>query len=277
MLCRYISFVYLYRIARFSLIAPLSECVHHRRVDDKEDTTARAKTQDLGQETLVERSGSLFAGNGEDSRPGPVVLGRLASDLGGVLNTALDYVHGRVQDGTNSAADRPGDEVVGHLLALGVCYGQHVADLVNDTEVTGVPENVAPQRALQTLVDGEGSLVLDDLADAVNGAAVSTGRGLVLQADLDELEGDDDEGLGGTGRGTGENGQTLVHLLNAENAPVELAPLVVGGELCRTLGGFHHDGGADPSVQAGGTGKRQSCKRCDPGGWELKMRLTPRA
>ena len=55
---------------------------------------------------------------------------------------------------------------------------------------------------------------------------------LVLQSDLDELEGDDDKGLGCSGRSTSENGERLVHLLFAEQVAVEATPRVV----CREFG-----------------------------------------
>lgn len=219
--------------------------------------TARPRTTDLGQETLVQGSKALLLEDGRNTRPSPVVLGDLASNLGGVLNSALDNVHGGVEDGTDSATDGTGDEVVGHLAALGVGFGEHLANLENATKVTGVPEDVAPHGALQTLVHGQDTLVLDSLDDAVDHAVVLAGGGLVLEANLDELEGDDDKGLGGTGRGTGEDGEGLVHLADTKHLAVDLAPFVVGGELGRTLGSLHENRGRDTAVETGESGKNQ--------------------
>lgn len=98
---------------------------------------------------------------------------------------------------------------------------------------------MTPHGALKTLVHGQDTLILDGLGDTVDHAIVSASRSLVLQADLDELEGDDDEGFSGTGSSTSKNGERLVHLVYAEHLTVNLAPFVVGGELGGTLGGFH--------------------------------------
>lgn len=73
-----------------------------------------------------------------------------------------------------------------------------MSDLENAAEVTGVPENVAPHGALETLVQSKRALVLDGLDNTVNHAVVLSSGGLVLETNLDELEGNDDEGLGGT-------------------------------------------------------------------------------
>jgi hypothetical protein len=54
---------------------------------------------------------------------------------------------------------------------------------------------------------------------------------LILQTNLDQLEGNDDERLGGTSGSAGEDGETLGHLGDAEEITVELAPLVVCGKL----------------------------------------------
>lgn len=74
-------------------------------------------------------------------------------------------------------------------------------------EVSGVPQDVAPHGGFQAVVEGERTFLLDDLGDAVHGAGVAGCGGLVLQTDLDELEWHDDDGLGGTSGGSGENRQ----------------------------------------------------------------------
>ena len=65
---------------------------------------------------------------------------------------------------------------------------------------------------------------------------------LTLQSNLDQLEGHNDESLGGTSGCAGQDGERLVHLGDAEHVPVELAPLVVGSELGGALGSLHEDG-----------------------------------
>ncbi len=167
------------------------------------------------------------------------------------MNSALDDVHGSVEDGTDRTADGTGDEVVGHLAALGVSLGDHLADLEDAAKVACIPENVTPQGRLETLVHGEDALVADRLDDTVDHALVLAGRGLVLETDLDELKGDDDEGLGGTSGGAGQDGERLVHLADAKHLAVDLAPFVVGGKLGGTLGRLHQDGGRDTAIQAG--------------------------
>lgn len=76
-----------------------------------------------------------------------------------------------------------------------------------------------------------------------------------LQPDLDELEWHNDESLSGTSRGTGENREALGHLGHTEEVPVDLAPLVVGGELGRTLRSLHHDGSRDTAVETRSTAR----------------------
>lgn len=197
----------------------------------------------LGKEALVQGGKALLLEDGANTGPGPVVLGGLAGNLGSVLNSALDDVHGGVEDGTDGATDGTGDEVVGHLAALGVGLGEHLADLEDAAKVAGVPENVAPHGGLEALVHGEDALVLDRLDDAVDHALVLAGGGLVLETNLDELKGNDDKGLGGTSSSAGEDGERLVHLVDAKHLAVDLAPFVVGGKLGGTLGGLHEDRG----------------------------------
>ena len=167
------------------------------------------------------------------------------------MNSALDDIHGGVENRTDGATDGTRDEVVGHLAALILSLGQHLADLEDATKVTSVPENMTPHGTLKTLVHGQDTLILDRLDDTVGHAIVFAGGRLVLQANLDELEGNDDEGFGGTGSSTGKNGERLVHLAYAKHLAVNLAPFVVGGELGGTLGGFHQDRRGDAAVETG--------------------------
>jgi hypothetical protein len=90
---------------------------------------------------------------------------------------------------------------------------------------------VPPHGRLEALVECERALLLDDLGHAVDHAVVLVRLRLVLQPDLDELEGDDDEGFRCACGGAGEDGEGLVHLGHAEHIAVESAPGVVGGEL----------------------------------------------
>lgn len=159
------------------------------------------------------------------------------------MNTALDDVQGSVENGTDSTTDGTRDQVVCHLALLGTSLGQHLSDLEDAAKVTGVPKNMSPHGTLQTLIHGQDTLVLDSLDNAVNHAIVLASGCLVLETDLDELERNNDEGLGGTSGGTSQNRQGLVHLVHAEHLAVSLAPFIVGGELGSTLGGFHEDGG----------------------------------
>lgn len=236
-----------------ALISHLAEHIHNTGVNHEEDTTTRAESEDLGDEALVKSAETFLLEDGQDGRPGPVVLGHLAGHLDGVLDTALDDVHGGVEDGTDSTTNGTGNDIIDGLALLGLGLGDELADLEDAAKVTGVPKDVAPEGRLETVVHGEETLVAHRLDDDINHAVVLAGRGLVLETDLDELEGDDDEGLGGTGGGTGEDGKTLGHLLLTKEVAVELAPLVVGGELGGTLGSLHQDGGSDAAVKAGGT------------------------
>mgnify|MGYP005987668695 CR=1 FL=1 len=207
----------------------------------------------LWQETLVESSRTLLSEDSQNSRPRPVVLGDLASNLGCVLDSALDNVHGSVQDSADSATNGTRDNVVGDLALLGVSLGEHLAHLENAAEVTSVPENMAPHGTLETLVHGEDTLVLHSLDNTVNHAIVLSSRSLVLQTNLDELEGNDHKGLSSTSRGTSQDGQALGHLVDTEPAAVDLAPFIVGSGRGGTLGGCHENRSSDTTVEAGST------------------------
>lgn len=159
----------------------MAEEVHNAGENDEQDTTTGAQSEHLGNETLVQRAGTLLLQDCSERREGPVVLGRHARHFGGVLNSALDDVHGSVEDGTDSATDGTGDQVVADLDGLvtgGVC-GEHGANLEDAAEVTSVPEDVAPHGGLETLVESERALSLDDLANDVERTVVLGGLGLV--------------------------------------------------------------------------------------------------
>ena len=208
----------------------LTEEVHDTGEDDQQNTTTRSQSEHLGQETLVESTETFCPQDCAESRPRPVVLGDLSNNLSRVLDARLHNVHGCVEDGTDRATDGTGHKVVGDLALLGCSGWQKGTDLENAAEVSGVPKNVAPHGGLETLVQSEGTLLPHDLGEAVNHAVVLVGLCSVLQTNFDELEGNDDEGFGGTSSGSGKDGERLVHLLLAEEVAVEGAPGVVCGE-----------------------------------------------
>jgi hypothetical protein len=216
--------------------AHLAEEIHDTGENDKEDTASGAQSEHLGQETLVKSGETLLAHDGAESGPCPVVLGYGADDLGGVLDARLYDVHGGVEDGTDGATDGTGDEIVCDLALLGGGGRDELADLEDAAKVSCVPENVAPHGGLEALVEGERALVLHRLREAVDHAVVLVRLRLVLETDLDELEGDDNEGLGRSGGGTREDGERLRHLLLAEQIAVEGTPGVVGRELGGPVG-----------------------------------------
>ena len=159
----------------------LAEEVHHSGEDNEQNTSTRAKSEHLGDETLVERTEALLLEDRAQRREGPVVLGYHAGNLGGVLNSALYHVHGGVKDGTDGATDGTRDKVVADLdrLVAGRVRGKHSANLEDTAEVTGVPEDVAPHGGLETLVECERTLGLDNLANDVKGAIVLGGLSLI--------------------------------------------------------------------------------------------------
>jgi hypothetical protein len=215
----------------FSLVAHLAEKIHDAREHNEQDTSSGPQSQHLGQETLVQRAEPFLPCDRSDSRECPVVLWNRASDLGRVLDTRLDDIQGRVDDSSDGTSHRTRNQVVCDLALLSRSRGQELTDLEDAAKVSRVPEDVSPHCGLEALVEGKGPFLLDDLGDAVDHAIVLVRLGLILQADLDELEGDDDEGFGCAGGGTSEDGEGLVHLGDAEEIAVEGAPRVVGGEL----------------------------------------------
>lgn len=135
-----------------------------------------------------------------------------------------------IENSSKGSSGGAGDEIVQHLSLLGLLLGQNRLDLVDDTKVTGVPGNVSPHGALESVVHGQNSLLGDNLAHDIDHARVLAGGGLVLQANLDELEGDDNERLGRSSSGTSQNRQGLGLLSHAEGVAVDFPPLVVGGK-----------------------------------------------
>jgi hypothetical protein len=213
------------------LVAHLAEEIHHAREDDEQDTSTRTQSQHLGQEALVQRREALFSRDNGKRTPRPVVLGQLTGNLWRVLNTRLDHVHGGIENRSHRSSDRTRNQIIRNLALLGRRSRQERANLEDAAKVARVPEDVAPHGGLEALVEGERAFLLDDLGHAVDHAIVLVRLGAVLQADLDELEGHDDEGFGGAGGCAGEDGERLVHFVDAEEVAVKGAPGVVGGEL----------------------------------------------
>jgi hypothetical protein len=174
-LLQYLAFLYL--VETFHL----AEEVHHTSEDNEQDTSTRAKSEHLGNETLVESTEALLLEHRSQRREGPVVLGCHAWHFAGVLNSALHHVQRSVEDGTNSATNGTRDEVVADLdrLVAGRVRGEHSADLEDAAKVTGVPEDVAPHGGLEALVEGKRTFGLDDLANDVKRAGILGGLRLV--------------------------------------------------------------------------------------------------
>lgn len=218
-------------LANLDVATHLAEEVHDTSEHNEEDTTSWTEPENLGQEALVEGTETFLAHDGTEGGPCPVVLGHGSDNLGRVLDARLHNVHGSVENGTDCTTDGTGHEIVGDLALLGSSLRQEGADLEDTAEVTGVPENVAPHSRLETLVKGERALILYDLRKAVHHAVVLVRLRLVLKSNLDELEGDNDEGFGRTSSCASENGKRLIHLGLTEEVAVERSPGVVSGEL----------------------------------------------
>jgi hypothetical protein len=107
---------------------------------------------------------------------------------------------------------------------------------------------VTPHGALQPLVQCKRALLPNNLLYTIYEAVVFVRLRLVLHTNLDELEGDDHEGFGGTGGCACEDGEGLGHLIHGEELAPDLAPLIVCSELGGTLRRLHHDGGGDATV-----------------------------
>ena len=118
---------------------------------------------------------------------------------------------------------------------------------------------MSPDCALQSLVQSENTLLRDDLPHTVDETVVLVRLCLVLHADLDELEGHDDEGLGGTGGGACEDREGLVHLGDAEDVAPDLAPFIVGCEF----------GCSVRKLDAASKGRCETCVKLVRTAWEL--------
>lgn len=232
----------------FLTVVDSSEEIHASGKHQQQNTSSRTKTQHLGHESLVKSAKALLSEHGKHRGQGPVVLGDDTGDSGGVLDSGLDHIKGGVEHGTGGSSNRSGNQIVDHLASLVSGLGQQLSHLENDSKVTRVPGNVSPQSGLQTVVQSERTLLSHNGLHHVGHAGV-LGR-LVLESDLNELKGHDDERLGGSGGGSGQNRQRLGHLGHAKGVSVELAPLVVGSKLDGSLGGLHENGGGNTSVQS---------------------------
>lgn len=126
----------------------------------------------LGQEALVQGAEAFFSEDSQHGRECPVVFGDLSRHLGGVLNSALDHVQRSVQYSSDSSTNSTRDQIVGHLAPAGLSLGEQLSDLEDAAKVASVPQNVSPHCALETLVKGEGPLILDRLDNTVNHAVV---------------------------------------------------------------------------------------------------------
>lgn len=159
----------------------IAEEVHDAGEDDKQDTTTRTQSENLGDEALVQRAEALLLENRAQRRECPVVLGCHARHLGGVLDSALDHVQRRVEDRTDCTTNGTGNKVVADLdgLVAGRVGREHGADLEDAAKITAVPEDVAPHSGLETLVERERAFCLDDLADNVKRTGVLSGLRLV--------------------------------------------------------------------------------------------------
>jgi hypothetical protein len=154
-------------------LAHLPEEVHDTREDNEQHSASGSQSQHLGQEALVQRTEALLFHDRAERGPCPIVLGDCSCDLGRVLDARLDHVHGRVENGSYGATDSTRKHVTPHLARLGLRLGQQLPHLEDASEVSRVPENVAPHCAFESLVEGEGSLVFHNLGKAVNQPVVS--------------------------------------------------------------------------------------------------------
>jgi hypothetical protein len=224
-------------------------------VDHEQNTATRTQSQNLWQESLVQRRKALLLHHRCETRPRPVVLWRDTLDSRCVLDPRLDHIHGSVEDCAHRTTNCARREVRDHSLRL-ISFRrrwQQSLDLENTPKVTRVPQDVSPQRTLQTIVQRQRPLVLDDFHEAVCDAIVFARARRILQPDLDQLERHNDKTLRRARSRTREDREWLICFLHAEQVAVEDAPGVVGGELGGTLGCFHHDRGADAAVEARGS------------------------
>ena len=190
--------------------ATRDEPVGDRLVDDEEDTTTGAETENLGGITLPERAVALLLEDLEDGGPGP------GSSSGRVLEARLDDVEGGVEGGGEGARESSNHKVAEHkeLTALPVALGRgRSVDSVDGTEVGGVPNSVTPEGGLETLVEGQRSLLTEGLHDGIHGVSIATSVGTILHTNLDQLEGNDDNSLSHTGARTSGSGSRQRQLL----------------------------------------------------------------
>ena len=208
----------------------------HTRKHDQQNTTTRSQSQHLWQESLVQRTEPLLPEHRSQRRPRPIVLRHAARNLWRILYPRLDHIHRRVQHRTDCASNASTQQIIPYLLALVLRLGQQRLHLEDTAKVSRVPQNVAPRRGFQPIVQCQRSLCSDGFLHTVDEAVVFVSLRFVLHANLDEFEGDDDEGFGCSGGGAGEDGEGLVHFGDAKCVAVEFAPFVVGGEFCGSGG-----------------------------------------
>lgn len=170
-----------YALGKSCLISHLTEEIHHTREDDQQNTTTGSETEHLGQETLVQRAETFLSGDHAESWPGPAVLGYTTSNLRAVLYSALHHIHGGVENSSEGTTNSTGDQIVAHLnaLVLGWVLGKESTDLEDTTEVTSVPEDVAPHGRFEALVERQGAFLADDFGNAIHHAVVLGSLGLV--------------------------------------------------------------------------------------------------
>jgi len=182
------------------LSAASDEPVGDGLVNDEEDTTARAETEHLGDVALPECAGPLVAEHLKDGSPGPW------GSVGGVLEARLDDIEGSVEGGGQGSGDGTDHEVSQHeeLALLPITLSRRGSvDVVDHTEIGGVPDSITPEGGLEALVEGEGTLIAENLYHSVTGVRVTGGIRAILHANLHQLEGDDHNGLSHTGTRTG--------------------------------------------------------------------------
>lgn len=98
---------------------------------------------------------------------------------------------------------------------------------------------MSPERSLHPIVHPQRPILRDRLLDHI--ARTRIRARLVLQPDLDEFEGGDDEGLGGSCGATGDNRQGLSHGLSAVVGE-SVAPVGIGGDCGMSQRGLRNGG-----------------------------------
>lgn len=190
--------------------ATIDEISSNGLMDDEEDTTSRAETKDLGGITLPESAVALLVEDLDDGGDSP------GSGGSRVLEAGLDDVEGGVEGGGEGTREGTDHKVAEHeeLAALPVTLSRGGGvDGVDATKVGGVPDGITPEGGLETLVEGQGTLLAENLPDGIHGVGIATSVGAILHANLDQLEGHDNDGLSHTGARTSSGGTSERELL----------------------------------------------------------------